>query len=84
MYEFRKKRTPEEEKTIKSHQSAPVVEDVDEFNVDDLIEVDEDYVEDNIEPPRKRRRPAGRAANDPDEDIMNVSDPDGEDFSDDD
>lgn len=60
-----------------------MVEDTEEFNVDDLIEVDEDYVE-STQPPRKRRRPAGKVANDPDEDMMNVSDPDGEDFSDDD
>lgn len=85
VHEFRKKRTPEEERIIRSHQNVPVVEEVDEFNVDDLIEVDEDYVEATAdEPPRKRRRPAGRVANDPDEDTMNVSDSDGENFTDDD
>lgn len=72
VYEFRKKRTPDEEKTVKAHLQDPST-----FDPNDLIEVDEDFEEGEVEqpPPKKRRRrPAGKAANDPDEDIMHVSD----------
>lgn len=89
MYEFRKKRTPDEEKTVKAHLQNPTT-----FDPNDLIEVDEDFEEGVVvqesssllqPPPKKRRRPAGKAANDPQEDIMQVSDvePDLDDSDDD-
>lgn len=86
VYEFRKKRTPDEEKTVKAHLQNPST-----FDPNDLIEVDEDFEEgvpeseSSLQPPKKRLRPAGKAANDPQEDIMQVSDvePDLDDSDDD-
>lgn len=129
VYEFRKKRSAEEERTVRANrakrlaggpggvigaaEAAEIGEDEDDeaaadFNVDDLIEVDEDFVEeeeaavdpfgdddeDDIGHPtastshllnakrkrrlypkyRGRKRPAGKSANDPVDDIMQVSD----------
>uniref|UniRef100_A0A336M385 TATA box-binding protein-like 1 n=1 Tax=Culicoides sonorensis TaxID=179676 RepID=A0A336M385_CULSO len=73
VYEFRKKRTPDEEKKVKAHLHDPTV-----FDPNDLIEVDPDFDEESFTamqpPPKKQRRPAGKAINDPNEDIMQVSD----------
>lgn len=63
VYEFRKKRTPEEIEQLRSRKHEEIVEE--------LATVEEEAIH---SPSAKRRKPLGLAENDPSEDIMNVSD----------